>query len=219
MNNRFSKRPVIQTNQKALSSSSFETNSTAVSSSLSTSCIDSCGSNFCRTPHTTARMRRGAIVFHPYVPKHMPVNYSSSCNSKKFKRRFATCCSYPETIEAVRKVATLVQKVHSQSSRGDTLPPKNAVVFDHDGHLLPDYETNNNCLEKWFLYYYEIHRLSPSKTHRAIVANSFLEELKSDNLTFYQRKESPQGVERYVKLDDETVSHRFRKELGRIHLD
>jgi hypothetical protein len=106
----------------------------------------------------------------------------------------------------------------------DSLPPgKNAVIFDQSGRLVPDHDANEHLLQRWFLYYHDMYRLCRSKTHRAIVANSFLEELKSDNFSFYQIKSSSSEekgmIERYVKLDDESVAHRIRKELGRIESD
>jgi len=228
-----SRRPTIQAKQKALSSSSFETNSTAVSSSQSLPCAYSCyGSNFSRTPqHHATQMRRGAIVFHPFVPQQVPMHSSppsssssssSSGNtrSRKYKRRLATCCSYPETIQAARIVAKLVQEIHSSSLEEVVIPPRNAVIFDCSGRLVSEHDVNDHLLKRWFLYYIEMYRLTRSKTHRSIVVNSFLEELKSDNFSFYQIKDSSSPeVEKYVKLDDEILAHRIRKELGRIQLD
>lgn len=230
-NPRTSRRPTIQAKQKALSSSSFETNSTAVSSSPSLTCTYSCyGSNFSRTPqHHATQMRRGAIVFHPFVPQQVPMHSSppssssstsSNTRSRKYKRRFATCCSYPETIQAARIVAKLVQEIHSSSLEEVDVPPRNAVIFDRSGRLVPEHDINDHLLKRWFLYYIEMYRLTRSKTHRSIVVNSFLEELKSDNFSFYQIKGSSSSeVEKYVKLDDEILAHRIRKEIGRIQLD
>lgn len=150
---------------------------------------------------------------------------SSTRRSRKYKRRFATCCSCSETIHAAKIVKKLVlndQKSHrlySSTATTDvlTVPPKTAVIFDPEGRLIPDHEANSYFVQRLYFCYHDMDPLTPSNIHRDILALSFLEELKSDQMTFYQIIKVTNDISGggFVELDDKTMARRIRRELGR----
>jgi hypothetical protein len=150
------------------------------------------------TGRPSVMKRRGAQVSHTMSPK-LVVHQNQSSN-RRFQRRFAIYGD-ERTLRHIKKAT------HTASPIVYFEPTQTDVIFDEAG----DHEENYQFQTILQSFYVDAYQFALTPTHRSIITNTILDELKSSRFKFYVRSYSTTGG--YHELDDITALRKIRHQL------